>query len=140
MDLFLLATAVEPDTSLTFTLTVIIAGLGIVLATLAVLIVIFNAFGKAVYNLQTNAQEKKAKRLQEQMQTETAAQEDGAEEFAPLPPMQQGTPPEVVAAISAAVYMMEGSGAVIRSIRRKAEMNGANAWAQAAVRENTRPF
>ena len=59
VDIYSIATAVQPDRSIGFTLTVVIAGLGIVLATLALLIVIFKLFGKAVFSAQERAKEKK---------------------------------------------------------------------------------
>lgn len=51
--------------------------------------------------------------------------------------------PEIVAAIAAAVAVMEGDGAVIRGIRRisaPASGNRRGAWGQAGVREHTTPF
>ena len=48
MELFALATSITADRTLTFTATVVIAGLGIVLVTLAVLIVVFKLFGNIV--------------------------------------------------------------------------------------------
>lgn len=136
MDFIFLTTAVEPDRSIAFTLTVVIAGMGIVLATLALLIVIFNVFGNAVSSAQNKAQEKK---LKKQMEKEQKKEDD----FVPLPPppaREDGISPEIVAAISAAVYALEGEGAVISSIRRKPSSNAVNVWAQSAVIENTRPF
>ena len=145
MDLFSLSTSLIPDGSLVFTLTVVIAGLGIVLATLALLIVIFNFFGKTVHASQERAKRKKEK--------QAADSKDENEQFPdiskmpviePLPPVSaadDGVPPEVVAAISAAVYMLEGEDAVVTSIARKRSRgSAANAWAQAAVIANTRPF
>lgn len=60
----------------------------------------------------------------------------------PLPlQADEGAPPEVVAAITAAVYMMEGEGATVKKItRKKSPDNVRSAWAQAAVTDNTRPF
>lgn len=54
---------------------------------------------------------------------------------------ESGIPEEVVAVISAAVYMMYGtSGASIASIRRAAQPSIRSAWAMAGLLENTRPF
>lgn len=59
------------------------------------------------------------------------------------PAGSDGVPPEVVAAISAAVYYMEGQGAVIRGIRRLPAATGGRrrgAWGDAGVAQNVRPF
>ena len=60
-------------------------------------------------------------------------------------PAVQGISGEVVAAISAAVYMMEGEGAVVRAItpvraQTPNPITRRNPWAFAAISENTRPF
>ena len=127
--------AVAPDRSLGFTLTVVIAGLGIVLATLALLIIVFSLFGRAVYSAQKKADEKKNKERIENSINEI-------KNIVPLPPppaKDDEISPEIVAAISAAVYMLEGDGAKISSIRRKGESR-ANVWANAAAVENAKPF
>lgn len=67
---------------------------------------------------------------------------------APAPAVSQGISGEVVAAISAAVYMMEGEGAVVTAIapatpvrtQVKNPITRRNPWAFAAISENTRPF
>ena len=64
------------------------------------------------------------------------------------PVAAQGISGEIVAAISAAVYMMEGEGAVVTSIAPAAAVRAQapnpitrrNPWAFAAISENTRPF
>ncbi len=135
MNFVLAATSAVPDRSLAFTLTVIIAGLGTVLATLALLILIFNLFGKGFSFLESK--KKKSSKLPE---TPPVARKNEV----PLPPPiepQNGTPPEVVAAITAAIYSLEGEGAVIKSIKRKSSASTSRSeWAQAAVIENTKPF
>ncbi len=62
-------------------------------------------------------------------------------------PVAEGISGEVVAAISAAVYMMEGEGTVVTSIAPAAvrtqtpnPITRRNPWAFAAITENTRPF
>ena len=52
---------------------------------------------------------------------------------------------EIIAAISAAVYEIEGEGAKITSIKpsatvRNAERGVRKIWAQSAIDYNTRPF
>ena len=144
MKSILLAAAAQPDRSFAFTATVVIAGIGIVLATLAVLIVIFNIFGKAVHDSQEKAKKKQREKLAQQMIKDHFVPEPvkvGSAELPPPPPVAQGVAPEIVAAISAAVYMLEGEQARISAIQRKSTKTTArSAWAQAAVLDNTRPF
>lgn len=137
MELFALATSITPDRTPTFTATVVIAGLGIVLVTLAVLIVVFKLFGNIVSKSQNKSKKKAVEAQQKEMQQVSTAP------AAPVAkPAQQGISGEVVAAISAAVYALEGEGAVIRSItpKKQSPIGVRNPWAQAAVIENTRPF
>ena len=142
MELFALATSIVPDRSATFTATVVIAGLGIVLATLAVLIVVFKLFGNIVSKSQNKAKKKAVEAQQKEMQQASAAPAAKATPVAAAKPAEQGISGEVVAAISAAVYAVEGEGAVIRSItpKKQSPIGVRNPWAQAAVIDNTRPF
>lgn len=145
MDLITLATSVVPDRSLGFTITVIVAGLGIVLGTLAVLIVVFYAFGAIMSKSQAIKDKKAAKKLEEKMQAEAkklaeTKVDTPAPAPTPAPAVEEGISGEVVAAISAAVYCMEGSGATICSIKRQSPITARNPWAQASVIDNTRPF
>ena len=137
MELFALATSITADRTLTFTATVVIAGLGIVLVTLAVLIVVF---GNIVSKSQNKSKKKAVEAQQKEMQQVSTAPAVKAALVAK--PAQQGISGEVVAAISAAVYALEGEGAVIRSItpKKQSPIGVRNPWAQAAVIENTRPF
>lgn len=141
MELFALATSITPDRTPTFTATVVIAGLGIVLVTLAVLIVVFKLFGNIVSKSQNKSKKKAVEAQQKEMQQVSTA--PAAKAAVPVvKPAQQGISGEVVAAISAAVYAIEGEGAVIRSItpKKQSPIGVRNPWAQAAVIENTRPF
>lgn len=141
MELFALATSITADRTPTFTATVVIAGLGIVLVTLAVLIVVFKLFGNIVSKSQNKSKKKAVEAQQKEMQQVSTA--PAAKAAAPVvKPAQQGISGEVVAAISAAVYALEGEGAVIRSItpKKQSPIGVRNPWAQAAVIENTRPF
>lgn len=139
MDFLTLATSVVPDRSLGFTLTVIIAGLGIVLGTLAILIVIFRLFGAIMEASQKSSQKKAQKKAEAQKKDVIPAPVIPAQ--LPTPVVEDGINPEVVAAISAAVYTMEnGKNVTISSITRKNPITGRNPWAQAAVIDNTRPF
>lgn len=61
---------------------------------------------------------------------------------APSPAVEAGIPGDVVAAISAAIYTLEGSHGVIREIRRVPQSGGSRrgAWGDAGVIQSTRPF
>ena len=144
MDIFTMATNVVPDRSLAFTLTVVIGGIGIVLGTLMVLILVFFAFGKIMSASQARAKKKEAKKIQSEMQANLSKVSAAAPTpaSAPAPVVEDGIPQEVVAAISAAVYAMDGGAGVVRSITKKtgSPITTRNPWAQAAVADNTRPF
>ena len=148
MEHIVLATSIVPDTSVGFTATVIIAGLGIVLATLAVLIIVFNIFGKIVSKTQGANMRKKNKKNALSPELNIIPTPPPAPTSAPAPAVSQGISGEVVAAISAAVYMMEGEGAVVTAIapatpvrtQVKNPITRRNPWAFAAISENTRPF
>ena len=146
MDIFTMATNVVPDRSLAFALTVVIGGIGIVLGALMVLILVFFAFGKIMSVSQARAKKKEAKKIQSEMQANlskvSAAAPTPTPASAPAPVVEDGIPQEVVAAISAAVYAMDGGAGVVRSITKKtgSPITTRNPWAQAAVADNTRPF
>ena len=146
MDIFTMATNVVPDRSLAFTLTVVIGGIGIVLGALMVLILVFFAFGKIMSVSQARAKKKEAKKIQSEMQANlskvSAAAPTPTPASVPAPVVEDGIPQEVVAAISAAVYAMDGGAGVVRSITKKtgSPITTRNPWAQAAVADNTRPF
>lgn len=145
MDLITMMTSVTPSRDISFTITVIVAGLGIVLSTLALLIVVFYVFGAIVSKSQNAAKKKTAQKQEKEMKADlakiTSAPAPASSNAAPAPVVEQGISGEVVAAISAAVYSMEGSGATIRSISRKeSPIKARNPWAQAAIMDNTRPF
>lgn len=144
MDLITLVTSVTPDRSLGFTVTVIIAGLGIVLGTLALLIVVFYAFGAIMSATQKSAKKKAQKIAEEKAKNVPIPAPVIPQSIpAPAPATQDGVTPEIVAAISAAVYQLEGENAVVASItpiRKQNPITGRNPWANAAVIDNTRPF
>ncbi|MGN0531342.1 MAG: OadG family transporter subunit [Eubacterium sp.] len=141
MDMLTLVTSAVPDRSLGFTLTVVIAGIGIVLFTLLLLILVFYAFGAIVSKSQNAAKKKAEKKNQPpQLTAQPVAQAQAPVAPAPAPVVEQGISGEVVAAISAAVYSMDGGTTVIKSITRKNPISARNPWAQSAVIDNTRPF
>lgn len=141
MEIYSLATSVVPDTGGEFTATVIIAGLGIVLATLALLIVVFKLFGNIMEKSQQSKKKKQAQKQLKQMEQEAQAASSVSAPIVEKSAVQEGISGEIIAAISAAVYAIEGPNAVVRSVtRKKSPVSSRNPWAQAAINDNTRPF
>ena len=139
--ILLAATGIAPDRSATFTSTVVIAGIVIVLGILVLLIFVFKAFGAIVHGAETRGKKKKLKAMESQV-TVASAPSAPAAKAAPAPVVESGIPGEVVAVIAAAVAACEGPGAVVQSVRRVRPnpVGVRNPWAAAAVAENTRPF
>ena len=141
MEIYSLATSVVPDTGGEFTATVIIAGLGIVLSTLALLIVVFKLFGNIMEKSQQSKKKKQAQKQLKQMEQEAQAASSVSAPIVEKSAVQEGISGEIIAAISAAVYAIEGPNAVVRSVtRKKSPVTSRNPWAQAAINDNTRPF
>lgn len=141
MEIYSLATSVVPDTGGEFTATVIIAGLGIVLSTLALLIVVFKLFGNIMEKSQQSKKKKQAQKQLKQMEQEVQAASSVSAPIVEKSAVQEGISGEIIAAISAAVYAIEGPNAVVRSVtRKKSPVTSRNPWAQAAINDNTRPF
>ena len=120
--ILLAATGIEADRSATFTSTVVIAGIVIVLGILVLLIFVFKAFGAIVHGAESRSKKKKLKAMESQVTVASAP-----------------SAPAVKAAPAAA---SEGPGAVVQSVRRVRPnpVGVRNPWAAAAVAENTRPF
>lgn len=129
--------------------TVVVSGISIVMGTLILLIIVFYLFGFVVSHMVDASQKRAAKKAEKK---KAKAPQAKAENIAPAVQtiasaapkaeldVQQGINEEIVAAISAAVYSMEGADSKIVSIRRKNPVTGRNPWAQAAVIDNTKPF
>lgn len=149
MDIVLLKTSIIPDSSATFTTTLVIAGFFGVLLFLSILIILVNLFSKAVAKTQKSKGKKKDEKpiMTEDLKIVSPF---GKANIAPVtasspvqaPQNSSGVSEEVVAAISAAVYMMEGENAVVKSITpiRQDPITRRNPWAMAAINENTKPF
>lgn len=147
------------DTSAVFTSTVVIAGISIVVGVLLLLILVFNIFGKIVPIIERKSKAaaerkaaRKAARKARRAAKKAAKKGEAVEESnfeaeisapiltpAPAPIVEQGISGEVVAAIAAAVAATDGSGAIVRSIKKK-KVSGRNPWSAAATADNTRPF
>ena len=134
--------------------TVVLAGVGIVLGVLIVLIAIFSGFGKLVTKMEAFSKKmaekraaRKAKKAAKNGETISTVADEApvvkvvpAVKAVPQPVIEQGISGEVVAAITAAVTACEGSNQfVIRSVKRK-DVGSRNPWARAAVNDNTRSF
>ena len=134
--------------------TVVLAGVGIVLGVLIVLIAIFSGFGKLVTKMEAFSKKmaekraarkakkaaKKAAKNGKTISTVADVKAVPAVKAVPQPVIEQGISGEVVAAITAAITASEGSNQfVIRSVKRK-DVGSRNPWARAAVRDNTRSF
>ena len=143
MDLITLKTSLIPNTSVEFTSTVVVAGFLVVLLILTILIIIFSLFSKTMSKTSGKKKVEKAIMTEDlKVVSPFASAPMPASAPAPAPQMQSGVSEEIVAAISAAVYMMEGENAVIQSITpiRKNPINTRNPWAMAAIVQNTKPF
>jgi len=118
-------------------LTVMLTGLVIVFVMLVILTFIIKGYGAAVSKIQ--------KKFEAQKDVAAATKVPAAShsvilQKVALPVAETGIPAEVVAAISAAVYMMYGTSAsTVTSIRRAVQPN-RSAWSMAGLLENTRPF
>ena len=128
--------------------TVVVAGVGIVLAVLIVLILVFNIFGKLVSGMEKRAKARSAKNVRNHESNPVSAVPAAPAKrppesrigAAPAPPVEMGVAPETVAAVTAAITAFEGSDRfVIRSVKRK-DVGGRNPWARAAINENTKSF
>ncbi len=134
--------------------TVVLAGVGIVLGVLIVLIAIFSGFGKLVTKMEAFSKKmaekraaRKAKKAAKNGETISTVADEApvvkvvpAVKAVPQPVIEQGISGEVVAAITAAITASEGPNQlVIRSVKRK-DVGSRNPWARAAVNDNTRSF
>ena len=149
MDLLTLKTALVPDTSAGFTSTVVVSGFLVVLLILTILIIVFSIFSNTISKSQIKKGKKKEeKAIMTQDLKVVSPFNDSSSVTAPsvqAPPQTQGVSEEIVAAISAAVYMMDGEGAVVKSITpatqiRQNPIKTRNPWAMAAIMQNTKPF
>ena len=112
-----------PEQKFTLAVTALQTGLVIVLAVLIFLVNLVKGYGAEIQKLQSGGKRTPASGLA------PSAGRDSA-----------GIPPEVVAAIAAAVYMTYGESAgAITSIRRSVRP-ARSAWSAAGLLENTRPF
>ncbi len=131
-------------------LSVILTGVVVVFCMLLVLILAIKLIGSVFGSMGKNAEEKKAAKAEKAAAKAAAAAKKAAEAASKAAPAAKATPAPaatadqggVIAAISAAVYMMLGHGNFkIKSVK-KAEggRRNRNAWKMAGMQDNTRPF
>ena len=90
--ILLAATGIAPDRSATFTSTVVIAGIVIVLGILVLLIFVFKAFGAIVHGAETRGKKKKLKAMESQVTVASAPSAPAvkAAPAAPAPVVESG--------------------------------------------------
>ena len=122
--------------------TVVLTSITLVIAMLIALCLIITLEGK-LFDLKNN----KPAKPQPQAPAAPAAKAAPAPTAKPAAPAAKadngGIPGEVIAAISAAVATVMGSGAVIHGIRRVSKPAAGSrrgSWGDAGVREHTTPF
>ena len=128
---------------------VTLAGLGIVIAALALLVLVIFCFGK-IFDSINAAQKAKADRRAAEKAPKPAAVKAKAPAPAPAPaaPAASPAPPahdedEVIAVISAVVAMMseaDGTTYRVKSVRPASGFFGRSAWAMDGRRNNVSPF
>ena len=128
---------------------VTLAGLGIVIAALALLVLVIFCFGK-IFDSINAAEKAKADRKAAEKAPKPAAVKAVAPAPAPAPaaPAASPAPPaededEVIAVISAVVAMMseaDGTTYRVKSVRPASGFSGRSAWAMDGRRNNVSPF
>lgn len=121
-------------------LVVLLSGLLVVFLVLILLTGLIKLYGTIVYNLsQKNkgkgGQNKPGAGMSAKAEKPAAAKAQAA---VPVPVVEAGIPAEVVAAIAAAVYCVQGPSAAVRSVKRAPRQRPV--WSTAGLMENTRPF
>ena len=122
--------------------TLVSTGLVLVLALLVVLCLIIMLQGK-IFDAGKKKQADEARAALERSAPAPVTGPAPAPRAAtPAPAVEAGIPGEVVAAIAAAVYCLEGAGVTVRSVRRLPQPGASRrgVWGDAGVAETTRPF
>lgn len=122
--------------NVTLSITILLTGFAVVFSVLLILIGIIKGYGTVVYNIQNKQQKKKASRNAEfpkaERESEIASPAVEEEIF-------EEDNDELIAVISAAVYTMYSPSNVrIKSIRKAPSRS--NAWRNAGISDNVRPF
>lgn len=129
---------------------VVVTSITLVFAMLVALCLVVTAEGK-LFDLKNNKKTKEKQRELDAVNSAIAAAPTvgtpaapaaPAVPAAPAPAEDGSVPPEIVAAITAAVYALEGEGAVVHGIRRlpAGSVSRRGVWGDAGVAANVRPF
>ncbi len=118
---------------------VVLTGFVVVFAVLLLLILIIKIYSTIVVKV-TEAGQKTKKDNKKVAETNSVPVQKPIAVAQPAQPVQDGISEEVVAVISAAVATMYGPQTKTRIKSIKKSNGGRNAWANAGVLENTRPF
>lgn len=122
--------------NITLSLTILLTGFAVVFAVLLVLIGIIKAYGTGIYKIQNRHQLKKTSRnadlpkAEREPEVETPVADEIDEE----------NNDELIAVISAAVYSMYSSPKNIRIKGIRKAPSRSNAWRNAGISDNVRPF
>lgn len=121
---------------MTLSLTVLLTGFAVVFAVLLILIGIIKLYGTIIFNIQNKGQKKK----KNAPPVKAAAKSDKVmEPVAAIDAVPETDDDELIAVISAAVYSVySSSGVRIKSIRKAKAPS--NAWRNAGLSDNLRPF
>ena len=121
---------------LTLSLTVLLTGFAVVFAVLLILIGIIKLYGTIIFNLQNRGLKKQKKTVPVKAAVKT---DKVMEPVASVETEEEVDDGELIAVISAAVYSMYSSSQVrIKSIRKSKA--SSNAWRNAGLSDNLRPF
>lgn len=122
--------------NLTLSITILLTGFAVVFSVLLILIGIIKAYGTIIYSIQTKKQEKKASRNADLPKVEREPEPQSGTEVEQAAGEDND---ELIAVISAAVYSMYAPSSVrIKSIRKAPSRS--NAWRNAGISDNVRPF
>ncbi len=120
---------------ITLSLTILLTGFAVVFAVLLALIGIIKAYGTAVYKVQNRHQMKKITRNADLPK----AEREPEVETPVVDEIEEEDNDELIAVISAAVYSMYSPKNIrIKAIRKAPSRT--NAWRNAGISDNVRPF
>ena len=124
---------------LTISASMLLTGFVIVFSVLIFLIFIIWVMGKIVTGAQNASANRKKIKVQKLDEKPEKVEIKKPAPVIKKPESSSGTPDEVIAVISAAVYSMYGSKQKVR-IKSIKKSSSRSAWANAGVLRNTRPF